>query len=106
MGRTSPIKTILRSAGPPALCLTAMAFFAYHAVMGPNGVLALKDVKQQVATRSVELAALEKHRAEIQNKVNRLDPKAGADPDLVDELLRKQLNVVRPDEIVVPLGHK
>ncbi|MEZ0242877.1 MAG: septum formation initiator family protein [Sphingomonas sp.] len=105
MGRNSPIKTILRSAGPPALALTAMGFFVYHAVMGPNGVLALKDVKHQVSARSVELAALEKHRSELQNRVKLVDPK-GADPDMVDEQLRKQLNVARPDEIIVPLDRK
>jgi len=105
MARNSPLKTILRSAGPPALALTAMGFFSYHAVMGPNGILALKDVKHEVAARSVELAALEKHRAEALNHVKLLDPK-GADPDLVDEQMRKQLNVARPDEIIVPLDHK
>ena len=105
MARSSPIKTILRSAGPPALALTAMGFFTYHAVVGPNGILALKDVKREVAARSVELATLEKHRAEINNRVKLLDPK-GADPDLVDEQLRKQLNVARPDEIIVPLDRR
>lgn len=105
MGRNSPIKTILRSAGPPAVALTLMGFFTYHAVMGPNGLLAFKDVRHDVEVRSVELAALEKHRAEINNRVKLLDPK-GADPDLVEEQLRKQLNVARPDEIIVPLDRK
>ena len=31
-----------------------------------------------------------------------LDPR-GADPDLIGELLRKDVNVVHPDEIIVPL---
>ncbi len=106
MARTSPLKTILRSAGPPALALTLMGFFAYHAVMGPNGVLALKDVKVEVAARNVELAALEKRRAVLQNHVVLLAGKKGADPDMVEELLRKQLNVARPDEIIVPLHKK
>ena len=101
MGRKSPIKAILRSAGPPALALTLMGFFAYHAVMGPNGVLALKDVKQQVAVRSAEYEVLDKQRAVLRNRVELLDPKKGADPDLVDEQLRKQLNVARPDEIII-----
>ena len=106
MGRHSPIKTILRSAGPPALALTLMGFFSYHAVMGPNGMLALKDVKREVAARNVELAGLEKRRAVLQNHVDLLAGKQGADPDMVEELLRKNLNVARPDEIIVPLNKK
>src|SRR5690606_15669625 len=93
--------TILRSAGPPALALTLMGFFAYHAVMGPNGVLALKDVKQQVVARTGEYAVLEKQRAVLQNPVDRLDPNKAAHPDLVEHLLRRQLNVVRADEVIV-----
>ncbi|MCW3849226.1 septum formation initiator family protein [Sphingomonas sp. LB-2] len=106
MGRSSPIKTILRSAGPPALALCTMGFFAWYAVMGPNGVLALKDVKRDVAARTAELAVLEKRQGELQNHVNLLDPRKGADPDMVEELLRKNLNVARPGEIIVPLKKK
>jgi len=106
MARHSPVKAILRSAGPPALALTLMGFFTYHAVMGPNGVIALKDVKREVAARQGELAGLEKRRAVLQNHVDLLAGKGGADPDMVEELLRKQLNVARPDEIIVPLNRK
>ena len=103
MSRPSPLRSILRSAGLPAVAIIAMGFFAYNAVLGPNGVMQLKDVKADVAQKNVELAGLEKQRAVIQNRVNLLDPKRGADPDMVDELARKQLNVARPDEVVVVL---
>ncbi|MES2445259.1 MAG: septum formation initiator family protein [Pseudomonadota bacterium] len=103
MSRSSPVKSILRSAGLPAIAIIAMGFFGYNAVLGPNGVRALKDVKAEVAQKHVELAALEKQRAVIQNRVNLLDQKRGADPDMVEELARKQLNVARPDEVIVIL---
>ena len=83
-----------------------MGFFGYYAVFGPNGVLALGEFKQQVAQRDGEFQALDKQRAELRNRVNLLDPKKGADPDMVEELARKQLKVVRPDEIIVPLNRK
>ena len=50
-----------------------------------------------------ERAALDKQRAELKNRVDLLDPKRGADPDMVDELVRRQLNVTRPDEVIIPL---
>ncbi|WP_109806710.1 FtsB family cell division protein [Sphingosinithalassobacter portus] len=102
MSRISPFRSILRRAGFPALALIAMAFFGYYAVLGPNGALAHPEVRQQLEARQAEYAQLDRQRAELKNRVDLLDPK-GADPDLVDELARKKLNVARPDEIIVPL---
>jgi len=80
-----------------------MGFFGYYAVMGPNGLLSYPDYQRQLAQRSAEYAKLDKQRAELRNHVNLLNSKRGADPDMVDELTRKGLNVVRPDEVIVPL---
>ena len=41
----------------------------------------------------------------LKNKVDRLHPD-GADPDLVGELLRENMNVVHPDEIVITLDQE
>ena len=51
--------------------------------------------------REAELAELRAERDRIANRVDLLDPD-NADPDLVGELLRNNLNVAHPDEIVVP----
>jgi cell division protein FtsB len=99
----SPIQTLLRRAGLPALVLIAVGFFAYNAVLGPTGVMATKQIKADYDQKSAEYAALDKKRAALKNRVELLDQKRGVDPDLADELARKQLNVVRPDEVVIPL---
>jgi cell division protein FtsB len=103
MGRNSPIRTLLRRAGLPAAVLIAISFFGYNAVMGPTGVVAAKELRVELAQKNDEFAALSKKRAELKNRVDLLDPKRGADPDMVDELVRKQLNVARPDEVIIPL---
>lgn len=103
MSRASPVRSILRSAGLPAVAIIAMGFFIYNAVLGPNGLMMLKDIHAEVAQKNAEYSVLEKKRAVAQNHVDLLDPKRGADPDMVDELARKQLNVARPDEVVVVL---
>ena len=103
MKRVSPFQSLLRRAGLPAAVLIAIGFFAYNAVLGPNGIVAAKEVKRDLEAKNQEYAALEKKRAVIKNRVDLLDPKRGADPDMVEELARKQLNVVRPDEVIVPL---
>ncbi len=93
---------MLRSAMMPALVVAVMAFFGGYAVLGRNGALAYGDYKRQLARRQVEYQALDKQRTELRNRVALLDPRH-ANPDMVDELARKKLNVVNPDEVIVPL---
>ncbi|MEP9360652.1 septum formation initiator family protein [Sphingomonas sp. KR3-1] len=99
----SPIQSLLRRAGLPAAVLIAMGFFGYNAVLGPTGIMASKEIKAEYDQKSAEYATLDKKRAALKNRVDLLDQKRGVDPDLADELARKQLNVVRPDEVVIPL---
>ncbi|MDF7774520.1 septum formation initiator family protein [Sphingomonas sp. AOB5] len=101
MGRKSKFWTMVRGAGLPAVAIVTMGFFGYNAVFGPNGVIALKDVKQEVAVRTAEYQTLDKQRAVLKNRVDLLAQAKGADPDLVEELIRKQLNAARPDEVIV-----
>lgn len=103
MAKRSTFRTILRRAGPPAMLLIVIAFFGGYAVMGPNGALAYGDIKRQLVAREAERAELEQQRAKLANRVALLDPRH-ADPDMVDELVRKDLNVAHPDEVIVPLG--
>lgn len=103
MSRNSPIRTLLRRAGLPAAVLIAIGFFGYNAALGPTGVVATKAFRAEYEQKNIELAALMKKRAELKNRVDLLDPRHGVDPDMADELTRRQLNVVRPDEVIIPL---
>lgn len=103
MARRSTFRTMLRRAGPPAALLIVGAFFGGYAIMGPNGALAYGDIQRQLDKRQSDLSVLEKQRAELKNRVALLDPRH-ADPDMVDELARKKLNVVHPDDMIVDLG--
>jgi len=103
MARRSTFRTMLRRAGPPAALLIVGAFFGGYAIMGPNGALAYGDIQRQLDKRQSDLAVLEQKRAELKNRVALLDPRH-ADPDMVDELARKKLNVVHPDDMIVDLG--
>lgn len=93
---------MIRRAGLPALALIVIGFFGGYALLGPNGVLAYGDYKRQLAQRDVEYARLDHARAELRNRVQLLDP-ARANPDMVDELVRRNLGVAHPDEVIVPL---
>ena len=94
---------ILRRAGLPAAALILMSFFGYYAVLGPNGILSYREYSRQLEARRRDYVVLDRQRAELKNRVALLDPKR-ADPDMVDELTRKELNVVHPNEVIVPLN--
>ena len=102
MSGASTFRVILRRAGPPALALIVMAFFGGYAVIGPNGILAYGDYKRQLASRQADYVALDKQRAVLRNHVALLDPRH-ANPDMVDEMVRKELNVTHPDEVTLLL---
>ena len=93
---------LVRRALWPALALLIVGNFAGYAIAGPNGLFAWRGYSQQLQVRKMELAALQEERAQLKHKSALLDPRK-ADPDLADEMVRKDLGLVRPDEVVVPL---
>ncbi|VVT07562.1 Septum formation initiator [Sphingomonas sp. EC-HK361] len=101
--KPSRFNAVFRRAALPAAALVVMAFFGAYAVLGPNGLLAYGDYKRQLAKREHDYAALDARRATLKNRVALLDPRH-ANPDMVDELVRKELNVAHPDEVIVPLN--
>lgn len=82
--------------------LVALLLIAAYALLGPTGVIAWTDYRQALNERSEELAKLEKERDALRNRQKLLDPN-NVDPDLAAETIRRELNVVAPDEIIVPL---
>jgi cell division protein FtsB len=100
--RPSAFARTMRRAALPALGLTIMAFFGAYAVLGPNGILAYGDYKKQLVRREKQFAAIDQKRAVLKNRVALLNPDH-ANPDMVDEMVRKQLNVAHPYEVIVPL---
>ena len=72
------------------------------ALAGPSGIIEWGRQNALLDKREARIAALEAERAELRNRVELLNPDH-ADPDLVGELLRRDLNVAHPDEYVVEL---
>src|SRR3712207_14715 len=90
----------IRRAALPALAILIIANFLGYAVMGSNGILSWGDYRRVKAERAVELAELEKEKARLAHRANLLDPRR-ADPDLADEMVRSELGLVRPDEVII-----
>jgi cell division protein FtsB len=92
----------IRRAAVPALAFMFVLYFLGYAIMGANGVLAWGDYRRLKVERKVELARLNEEKVRLAHRADLLDP-LKADPDLADEMVRKELGLVRPDEVVVPL---
>ncbi|WP_275229976.1 FtsB family cell division protein [Novosphingobium album (ex Liu et al. 2023)] len=80
-------------------CLLVMGGFL---LAGPSGLIAWSENQQMLEQRRTEIARLTFERDALRNRVNLLDPRH-ADPDLAGELLRSDLNVAHPDEMVMLL---
>jgi cell division protein FtsB len=93
---------LIRRAILPATGLLIICYFMGAALVGENGVLAWGDYRRAKAERSVVLARLEARRAQLALHAQLLDPNH-TDPDLAEEMVRRNLGYVRPDEIIIPL---
>jgi cell division protein FtsB len=82
--------------------LVALLLIASYALLGPTGLIAWTDYRQALKERKQDLAALKKERDALRNQQKLLN-RENVDPDIAGELMRKELNVVAPDEVVVPL---
>ncbi|HEY0113741.1 MAG TPA: septum formation initiator family protein [Allosphingosinicella sp.] len=93
---------LIKRAAWPAVALLIIANFLGYAIGGSNGILSWGDYRRQKVERQTQLAALHAERARLAHRAELLDPRR-ADPDLADELVRRELGLVRPDEVVIPL---
>lgn len=85
-----------------SFALVALLVLGAIGVAGPSGLLAWGENARLLEQRELEIARLTAERDRVKNRVVLLDPR-NADPDLVGELLRSNLNMAHPDELVIPV---
>ena len=83
------------------LALAALLLMGGLAIAGPSGVSAWSDASKALAQREARIAQLQEQREDLRQRVDALDPD-NADPDMVVEMMRRNLNVVHPDEVILP----
>ena len=84
------------------LALGALLVMGSLVIAGPSGLLSWRENLELLDRREQQIETLAVQRDELRNRIDLLHPDR-ADPDLTGELLRQNLNVVHPDEIVLPL---
>ncbi len=98
-GRVRPLA--VQSLGLALLMGLALVFVA-RAVTGPTGVLAWRDYHAERQRLEGEVAKAAQTRKALERDVALLNPN-GVNPDIADELARRNLNLARPDEVIVLL---
>lgn len=96
------IRKRARALTGPALGILLTGYFGYHLVEGDRGLRAWVRVSQELRLAKEEQAAVAAQREELQHRVAHMRGNH-VDPDLLESQVRKTLDVLRPDEIVIPV---
>ncbi len=83
------------------IALALLLLMGGLAIAGPSGIFAWSDASTALAQREARIADLERQRDDLKQRVDALDPD-NADPDMVIETMRRNLNVVHPDDVILP----
>jgi cell division protein FtsB len=102
MNRSGLFKSVPKEQIRQGLALALLLILAALAIAGPTGLLTWNDQANLLEQRQQQITELAEQRDELRNRVELLDTES-ADPDLVGELLRENLNVVHPDEVVITI---
>ena len=86
---------------PPALFLSLVGYFVWNVVHGERGLVAYAKRQELLKLKQAELVVANAERDAWERRLGSL--RGGRiDRDMLDERARAQLNLVDPDDIVVP----
>ena len=81
------------------VCCALLGYFAWHAFKGPRGYPYQQKLEQQQAMLQQKFETLREQRIRKDNKVALLRPES-IDPDLLDEMARRSLEMARPGDVI------
>jgi cell division protein FtsB len=83
-------------------CLVLLGYFAWTAFYGPRGYPYRDQLAKRITVLETELDDISTERKVIETQVALMRPES-IDPDMLDELARKTLDLAATNEIVVKL---
>lgn len=95
------LKNRARHVVGPLLGVSAVIYFAYHAVNGDRGLMAWLELKDRVAAAEESAEAVALQRRAVENRVRLLHPES-LDPDMIEERARIVINFAYQGDIVIP----
>lgn len=100
MGRDRVSVRLKQHSRSQAIALGALLVMSGIAIAGPSGFMAWSENLRLLDQRQKEYAQVQLQRDDLSNRVALLKP-GNTDADLAGELLRRNLNVVHQDEMVM-----
>ena len=82
-----------------------LAYFIYHGIEGPRGLLAWTEKERELTVMRAELAGIDAQIETLSIKVAALQPDR-VDPDMLEEQLRELGFIDRGEVIILPTGEK
>jgi cell division protein FtsB len=83
-------------------CVALLASFAWYASAGNRGYEYRTTLEQKLSALQIENGALQQQLVTLEKRVRLMRPES-IDPDMLDELAKTQLKMLRPNEILVTL---
>jgi cell division protein FtsB len=84
----------------PLLGAALTSYFVYHTIEGDRGLRAWREINQQLRVAKDQYARIETERDALEHRVDGLKPNH-VDPDLLDQQIRTQLDLVSPGEVIL-----
>ena len=84
----------------PALSLSLISYFAYHAWSGRHGIESMRKFADETVRLEFELTAIKTRRHELEAKVMLLRD-GSIERDMLDEQARNTLNLAKPGDLVI-----
>ncbi len=84
----------------PVMTLVILGYFGYHAMNGHYGVRAQVVMQKKLANLEDELAARTAVREKLEARV-RMVRDGSMEKDMMDEQIRRKLNMLREDEVAI-----
>ena len=86
----------------PLIAAGFLAYFGFHAFSGSFGIWAMDRLNADGARLSAQYDQLKAEHDRLEKQVAMVRP-SSLDADVVDVQARMALNVMRPDEVLIPL---
>ena len=96
------IRKRVRALTWPVIAIMVTGYFGYHLVEGDRGLRAWVRLSQELRQAQDQSTVASAKHAELQHRVMHMRADH-VDPDLLESQIRKTLDVLRPDEIVIPM---
>jgi len=89
----------------PLLSVVVVAYFGYHIYHGQYGLNSYQNVANHIHLLEEELGQLERTRDEWQSRLALLKD-GSIEKDMLDEYVRRNLNVAKPNELTILVPKK